>query len=130
MIPGEAFRRAVNAAAGGRDLLALADEVALTFGVTPRAVAIRARRLELVSRAQLTELLRRLDARATSGAAAGGGNYYWNRIAQLGPSFVRLVLTALDSQALTYPRASGLLGVKLNNFGTLRDYMTRRTASP
>jgi hypothetical protein len=39
---------------------------------------------------------------------------------------VRLVFSALDSQALTYPAAAGLLGVKVNHFDTLREYVQRR----
>jgi hypothetical protein len=37
------------------------------------------------------------------------------------------VLSALDGQALTYPAASGLLGVKANNLEKLRGYVNRRS---
>jgi hypothetical protein len=58
---------------------------------------------------------------------AGGGNYYYATIGQLGPVFIRLVFSALDSQAPTYPTASGLLGnVKVSNFDSLRDFVSRR----
>jgi Zn-dependent peptidase ImmA (M78 family) len=127
IMPTETFHRTVNMAAGGGDLLATVDEVALTLGVTPRAAAVRARRLGIISSAELAGIIRRLEARPIP-APPRGGNYYYTRIGRLGPSFVRLVLAALDSQALTYPRASGLLGVKVNHFATLRDYMDRRPA--
>ena len=39
-------------------------------------------------------------------------------------------MSALDSQAVTYPTASSLLGnVKVNNFDKLRSYLTRREAT-
>jgi len=48
----------------------------------------------------------------------------------MGPSFIRLVFNALENQAVTYPSASSLLGVKVNNFQKLRTYLAKREGIP
>lgn len=118
----EAFR-----AARGLTLLARVEEVAQRFSVTPLAAAVRVRRAELVSAREAEEVIAQIRERGEPQATGGGGNYYRNTIGRLGPGFVRLVFSALDNQALTYPTASTLLGnVKVNNFDTLRDHLSRR----
>lgn len=107
------------------ELLARFDELALRFGVTPRAAVVRAVKLALISQADADEALLRIDKRSPR-SGGGGGNYYRNQLGRLGPAFIRLVLAGLDSQALTYPAASSLLGVKVNNFDKLRTYTEER----
>ena len=109
----------------GLDPLGRVDALALAFGVTPRAAAVTARRRGLLSRSDTNHVTAKLDARRGP-SKPGGGNYYWTQLGRVGPSFTRLVFNALDGQALTYPAASTLLGVKVNNFDTLRGYVNRR----
>lgn len=106
-------------------LLERVDELALVFGVTPYAAAVRLARTALVSQQQADRLIKEIGTRPHSGTG-GGGNYYRTQIGRLGPSFIRLVFSALESQALTYPTASSLLKVKVNNFEKLRGYLERR----
>jgi Zn-dependent peptidase ImmA (M78 family) len=109
-----------------RDPLDRVDEAALTFGVTPLAAAVTARRRELLPRETSNAVIERIRERGAR-SQAGGGNYYWTQLGRLGPAFTRLVFDALDGQSLTYPAAAGLLGVKVNNFDTLREYVQRRS---
>jgi hypothetical protein len=45
-----------------------------------------------------------------------------NQIARFGPGYLRLVFSAIDTQAITLPAASTLLdGVKVKYFDALRD---------
>jgi Zn-dependent peptidase ImmA (M78 family)/DNA-binding XRE family transcriptional regulator len=111
------------------DTLNAIDELALTFGVTPHAATIRAARTGLISQRKAREIIESIGMR-TRRTSPGGGNYYRNMLGHLGPAFVRLVFSALDSQALTYPMASGLLEVKVNNFDTLRRYTDKRADLP
>jgi hypothetical protein len=57
-----------------------------------------------------------------------GGNFYLNKVAWLGPAFIRLVLEAVDEQAVTLSNAAGLLGVKVSQFDTLRTTVETRAA--
>ena len=123
-MPRHAFARDLRAG-GTHDLLQAVDSVALVYGVTPYAAAVRTARLQLVERdaidaviEEIQERYRRKDEEAPEG---GGGNYYLTTVTRLGPSFIQLVFSALDSQALSYPGAAGLLGVKVNNFDELRE---------
>lgn len=119
----EAFR-----SASGSDLLTRVEGVARVFSVTPLAAAVRLRRAELMPAREAEAVIAALRERGEGRATPGGGSYYRNTIARLGPAFIRLVFSALDNQALTYPTASTLLGnVKVNNFGTLREHLDRRT---
>jgi Zn-dependent peptidase ImmA (M78 family) len=102
------------------DLLVRVDELALSFGVTSLAAAVRLRRLDRISQSQMDDLRRQIDERAVGRVAPKGGNYYRTMVARLGPSYVQLVFQALDMQAVTFPGAAGLLGVKVNNFEKLR----------
>lgn len=124
IMPPTAFLE-VFAAAVAYDPLDRVDEVALTFGVTPMAAAVTARRRELLPREEANAVIDRIRARGQR-AQSKGGDYYRRELSRLGPSFTRLVLSALDGQALTYPAAAGLLGVKVNHFDTLREYVHRR----
>lgn len=124
LMPSPSFRE-MFAGVPVHDPLARVDEAALTFGVTPMAAAVTARRREILPRDEANAVIERIRARGAP-AHDAGGNYYWTQLGRLGPSFTRLVLNALDGQALTYPAASGLLGVKVNKFDTLREYVHRR----
>jgi Zn-dependent peptidase ImmA (M78 family) len=111
----------------GASSLDTVDAVALRFGVTPYAAAVRVAKIGLWDRAAIDKVIREIRDRPSHGRG-GGGNYYRTQIARLGPSFIHLVFTALDGQAITYPAASSLLdGVKVSNFDKLRGYLDQRT---
>jgi Zn-dependent peptidase ImmA (M78 family) len=101
------------------------DELALTFGVTPYAAAVRAARTGLLARDVASAVIERIRERPRR-RQGSGGDYYRTQIGRLGPSFIRLVFSALDGQAVTLPAASRLLETKVNNFDTLREYLTQR----
>jgi Zn-dependent peptidase ImmA (M78 family) len=104
-----------------RPLVQRVDGLALSYGLTPLAMAVRLRILALVSQADADSVIEEIQVRwRQQPAAAKGGNYYRTMVTRLGPTFVQLVFAALDNQAVTYPAAAGLLGVKVNNFEKLR----------
>jgi Zn-dependent peptidase ImmA (M78 family) len=107
------------------DPLGKIDELALTVGVTPYAAAVRAARTGLLERDDADAVITRIRDRPPRGQGSGG-NYYRTQIGRLGPAFIRLVFSALDDQAVTYPAASRLLETKVNNFANLRDYLEQR----
>ena len=113
--------------AGRASHIAAVDGVALVFGVTPRAAAVRLSLYGLLSKKIVSEVLQEIGERAGP-AGSSGGDYYRTQIARLGPSFIRLVFSALDGQAVTYPVASTLLDVKASNFEKLRGYLDQRAA--
>lgn len=104
------------------------DAVALEFGVTPYAAAVRVAKARLGDQRVIDALIEEIRTRQPRGRG-GGGDYYRTQLGRLSPSFARLVFTALDSQAVTSPAASSLLdGVKVSNFAKLREYLNRRAA--
>lgn len=116
----------VLSALRGQTPLEAIDALALAFGVTPYAAAVRVAKAELWDQDAINRTIDEIRSRPARDRGAGG-DYYWTQIGRLGPSFIRLVFTALDSQAVTYPAASSLLGgVKVSNFDKLRHYMARR----
>jgi Zn-dependent peptidase ImmA (M78 family) len=130
MVPATSLRVDFAREAGGRDLLAVVDSLALTYGVTPNAMAVRLSRQRLISAQESAEVIERIQERWRGMTpSAGGGNYYRTTVARLGPSFIRLVFTALDSQAVSFPVAAGVLGVKVNNFPKLRETMMSRSGT-
>jgi Zn-dependent peptidase ImmA (M78 family)/transcriptional regulator with XRE-family HTH domain len=127
IMPPDWFAEAFRASAG-RPLLARVDALSRTFGVTPLAAAVNVAQAGLASHADTNATIDQIRQRAAAGERRrGGGNYYLNQIASFGPGFIRLVFSALDSQAVTYPTASALLGrVKVNHFERLRDELSHR----
>jgi Zn-dependent peptidase ImmA (M78 family)/transcriptional regulator with XRE-family HTH domain len=115
------FRRARST-----NLLEQVDRVALTYGVTPYAAAVRASRLRLAARDELDEVIERIRDRATDPGGGAGGDYYRTKVSRLGPAFVGLVFAALDTQAVSEAVASGLLREKVNHLPTLREYLVAR----
>jgi Zn-dependent peptidase ImmA (M78 family) len=128
LMPTQLLKRAY-AGISAHDTLTAIDELALIFGVTPHAAIVRATRAGVIPRSEAQKVIESIGQR-TNRTGPGGGNYYRNMLGHLGPAFVRLVFSALDNQALTYPVASGLLEVKVNNFDTLRQYTDRRAELP
>ena len=125
LMPRNSFAADFKYAAG--DLLQRVDDIALRYGVTPKAVSVRIARLRLAPQAAVDEVLEALGERAArEGEQSKGGNYYLNIIGRLGPAFIELVFSALDTQAISYPAAAGLLGVKVNNFAKLRQRASER----
>ncbi|MDQ3933198.1 MAG: XRE family transcriptional regulator [Actinomycetota bacterium] len=126
LMPRDWLREAVLATRGAEPR-ARVDEIARRFSVTPLAAAVRVRRVGLLPGDEVEDVIAEIQARAPVDARAGGGDYYRTTIAQLGPAYIRLVFSALDSQAITYPSASSLLGnVKVNNFDSLRERLDQR----
>lgn len=111
-----------------RDLLLRVDALALDYGVTPHAAAVRTARLRLAPQAEVDGVVEAIHERARrrEPGEGGGGNYYSTMVGRLGPAFIQLVFSAVDSQAVTYPAAAGLLGVKVNNFEKLRERVAER----
>jgi Zn-dependent peptidase ImmA (M78 family)/DNA-binding XRE family transcriptional regulator len=104
------------------------DGIALNFGVTPLAATVRLARTQLWSQQVVDDVVKGIRRRGPRSQSTGG-NYYRTQIGRLSPTFARLVFTALDSQAVTSPAASTLLGgVKVSNFTKLREYLNQRTA--
>lgn len=127
MVPGAALRVDFARESAGKDLLGVVDGLALTYGVTPSAMAVRLRRQDLVTAQEAPAVIERIQERWRGmTSSAGGGNYYSTTVARLGPSFIRLVFTALDSEAVSFPVASGVLGVKVNNIAKLRETTMKR----
>jgi Zn-dependent peptidase ImmA (M78 family)/transcriptional regulator with XRE-family HTH domain len=113
----------------GRTLSTI-DALALRFGTTPHAAAVRVAKTGLWDQAVINDVIEGIRAREPR-ERGSGGDYYRTQIGRLGPAFVRLVFNALDSQAVTYPAASSLLGgVKVSNFDKLRDYVDQRSSQP
>ena len=111
-------------------ILGRIDELALRYGVTPKAAAVRVARLHLAPQTTVEKVISDIEERsATAGERSQGGNYYLNIISRLGPGFIDLVFSALDIQIISYPEASSLLGVKVNNFTKLRENVIRRASS-
>lgn len=112
-------------------LLGRIDATALDFGVTALAAAVRAATLGLTQPDEIDAVINAIRIRGAAReqeAGGGGGDYYRTTVGRLGPSYIQLVFSALDTQALTYPAAAGLLGVKVNNFDSLRDLLSARAA--
>ncbi len=125
-MPRDWFEQELRAAPG-RTLLTRIDAITRKFGVTPLAAAVRVRRAGLAPTGEAEGAIAAIRARSKPSEREGTGQYYYNTISRLGPAFIRLVFSALDSQTVTYPTASTLLGnVNVNNFEKLRDYVARR----
>jgi Zn-dependent peptidase ImmA (M78 family) len=117
------FRRLAN-----RPLLDSIDALALEYGTTAYATAVRAGRIHLAPQRDVDDVIDEIRERGRDGGeqAGGGGNYYLTTVTRLGPAYIRLVLAAMEGQAVTYPAAAELLGVKVNNFGKLRERIALR----
>lgn len=114
-------------ALSGRSLLDRVDALARAFGVTSLAAAVRLRRANLAPTDQAGQVIGAIRARTRPPGRRGRGQYYYRTIASLGPAYIRLVFSALDSGAVSYPTASTLLGnVRVDNFETLREHVSRR----
>jgi len=118
------------AASVARSTLGRIEDVARVFHVTPLAVAVRVSREGLLPADEAGEVIATIRDRWSEDATnqeQRGGDYYVNQVARFGPSYLRLVLTAIDTQIVTLPAASALLdGVKVKNFDTLRDQLEGR----
>lgn len=104
------------------------DAAALSFGVTPRAALTQASRRGLVTFDEAQLVLDDIRKRRPR-AKASGGNPHRNRIGQLGPSYSRLVLTAVETRVITYSMGARLLGAKANHFPRLHEVLAERDSS-
>jgi Zn-dependent peptidase ImmA (M78 family) len=111
--------------------LQMVTAVASHFQITRAAAAVRAARAGLLPQNDADEILTFLRSEADRIAAEVGereskGNYYRNKIAWLGPGFIRLVFDAVDGQAVTLSNAAGLLEAKVDHFAELRTKLDER----
>lgn len=127
LMPRDEFATALARQHGRRPLQAI-DSVALEFGVTPRAAAVRAALAELWPQPRVDEVIAEIRRRGPR-AQGTGGNPYRTQLGRLGPAFTRLVFTALDNQAVSSPAASSLLGTKVSNFPGLREVLNQRAVA-
>jgi Zn-dependent peptidase ImmA (M78 family) len=103
------------------------DDVARAFHVTPLAAAVRVTRAGFIPKEESRTVIAQIRARwrgddEEEKQEQGGGSYYVNQIARFGPGYLRLVFSAVETQAITLPAASTLLeGVKVKYFDTLQD---------
>ena len=109
------FRRAV-----GQTLLEKVDAVARLYGTTPDAAAVRVGWYRLASWEEVGEVRAEIAERATGGGRAGGGNFYRNVIARMGPRFVGRVLDAVGESAISDLAAARLLNVRVERLEALR----------
>lgn len=124
LMPREAFVMSYSVAMGDYGiLLEVADSLALSYGVTAAAAAVRMGDLELIRGGEIAELRTAISGRyqAQQEDSSTGGDYYRSTVSRLSRGFAGLVFAALDAQMLTYPKAAALLNVKVNNFARLRD---------
>ena len=127
LMPREELAGLLGPTAVRRGLPRLMDEIALHFGVTPYAAAVRVSESRLLPADEIGPAIAAIQRRRRRGpVGTRGGDYYRKQLGRLGPAYTGLVLSALDGQALTYPEASRLLGVKVNRLPTLREYLDRR----
>lgn len=109
------------------DRLRTADALALTYGVTPDAAAVRVGTLQLLPADEVQALRRLIERRSNARQPQRGrGDYYATTLGRLGPRFTSLVFAALDSQLVSYSDAASLLGVKVNHFSRLREQVGER----
>lgn len=128
LVPSGPLRIQFQSSSG--PLLRRIDSVARDFSVTPAAATVRLLRNKHITQREADEALESIRRRRRHEDEGGGGNYYSTQIGRIGPAFIRLVFNALENQAVTYPGASGLLGVKVNNFDKLRAYLAKREGIP
>jgi Zn-dependent peptidase ImmA (M78 family) len=127
LMPAERFAADFRRSAES-DLLRLVDALALDYGVTPHAAAVRTARLRLAPQDEVDAVVEVISARsaARQPSERSGGDYYSTMVGRLSPSFVQLVFAAVDRQEVTYPVAAGLLGVKVARFEKLRERVSQR----
>lgn len=114
LMPEAEFRAVLSV--GGEPVRA-AKRAADEFGVTPLAVAVRARHLDIFS---VSDLVAVRD-RPFEPPRATGANPNRTKVARLSPTFTDLVLSAAGASALTLSAASRLLRTKVDDFGKLRE---------
>ncbi len=125
LMPRDAVQEVLHELRGHEPLNTI-DKLALRFGVTPNAAAVRVAMYEFWPQDAIAELIEAIRKRPHH-ERGKAGDYYWTEITRFGPSYIRLVFNALEGQAITYPAASSLLdGIKVSNFEKLRGYLARR----
>jgi Zn-dependent peptidase ImmA (M78 family) len=106
------------------------QRVSRLFGTTMLATAIRAKSLDVLSSQEGEAAVGTLRCRRYIPRSGGGADYYRTAVSRLGPSFIDIVFTGLDSEVVTYTEAVSLLGnVKVENFERLRDQAHGRAGS-
>ncbi|MCA1709152.1 MAG: XRE family transcriptional regulator [Actinobacteria bacterium] len=117
------------ASSGSKSSLGRVEDAARAFHVTPLAAAVRVARAGLLPRDEAGRVIGQIQRRwkGEDEEDKGGGSYYVNQVARFGPGYLRLVFSAIGTQAITLPTASALLdGVKVKNFESLRDQLEGR----
>lgn len=85
--------------------------------VSPLALAVKARQLDLIDTSALQQLRASMNTRAGAPRQAGG-DYYRTRLARLDRHFAYAVIDAERSGSLSYTDAAQLVGVSLKSYPT------------
>lgn len=125
LMPHDLVAKALERTSRVHDALARVDDLALTFGVSSYAAAVRVAQSGLLPKDEMRRVIGVIQSRGGA-AKSSGGNYYGTKVTRLGPTFIRLVFDGLDGQALTLSNAAGLLDVKVNHFDKLRETVASR----
>lgn len=109
----------------GQGLRQAVETLATEFSISRAAAANRLWKLDQIEDEDWWGLYRAYQAewrqhRDRQRAREGGPGYHTTKRHQLGPALIRTVLGAVDAGAITYTRASRILGVNAKNFDGLR----------
>jgi Zn-dependent peptidase ImmA (M78 family) len=124
-------RERISSLVDGRDAVELIPQLATTFRVSQSAVAVRLRAMQLISQAELDDLLdtaRRIaqEARERARERPGGPPAHRVKLRNLGPVYVTAVLDALDRDSITAVDAAYFLESKLSTVELMQDDLLRR----
>lgn len=119
LMPRRDFARDFEVAVGAT-LLERVDATARLYGVNPDAAAVRVGWLELAAWEEVHHVRRAIKGRGRGGRGAGGGNYYRNVVARMGPRFVTRVMAAVNENVISELAAARLLGIRVDRFDALR----------
>jgi Zn-dependent peptidase ImmA (M78 family) len=128
LVPHDEIIEASQEIARGKPVnLDLAENLSRRFGVSREVILRRlldVGRLAVTEyRAALSEVIDSYDQ--SSRERAGGADYVRVTFNQYGPRFANLVLGAAESGSITYRDAVGYLGLRLDHFDRVREFIDR-----
>lgn len=108
-----------------RELRHAVENIAVEFSISRAAAANRLWKLRIIDGDDWLDLYESYQEewrthRERLRARPGGPSYHTTKRSQLGSALIRTVLGAVDAGAITYTRASRILGVNAKNFDALR----------
>ncbi|HEY3638780.1 MAG TPA: ImmA/IrrE family metallo-endopeptidase [Rhizomicrobium sp.] len=126
LVPTAAF----NAAFAGREPTeGTAVYLAARFGVSREVIYRRFLDRDLIDEPTYAEAAQRWrDQREAAGSGAGGGNYYWTKLAYLGRDYVALALSRFHQNRIDESQLADFLDTKPRNVATLEDYFAKGEA--